>query len=323
MSLQARLPPFPEPPLPVAVSECLTGAEVRYDGAHKRSSMPHDLLDPLFEYRPICPEVGIGLGVPRETIRLVGASDAPRALQGSAGVDVTARLSAYARARQPVLDAVDGYIFMKNSPSCGLYRVKVSASLDAPPAPTGRGVFAAEVTTAHPDLPVEEGGRLFDPALAENFVMRTFVHAHWRRLLAAGLTPDGLIAFHSAYKYLLMAHSVSAYRALGRCLANLAGGVAAAGDYFAGLMQALARPATRGGHVNVLSHLAGYAKRHIDSAARRELADVIESYRRGEVPLLAPLTLLKHHLGTADATYALEQIYLNPHPAAAGLRRNL
>jgi len=185
-------------------------------------------------------------------------------------------------------------------------------------------VFAAEIVEGRPELPVEESGRLEDPALRENFVTRVFAFAHWQRLLEAGLTPVQLIAFHSAYKYLLMAHSIAHYREAGRLLADLSGDpMRIAERYVRLLMQGLARTATRGGHANVLQHLQGYVKDELDATTRRELADLIHSYRRGELPLLAPLTLLRHHLRQFPDAYALEQIYLEPHPPAAGLRRSL
>ena len=319
------LPARPTPPLVVAVSDCLTGAEVRYDGGHKRSSLCHAELVGLFELRGICPEVAIGLGVPRPPIRLVGdpARPSARGVDDSA-LDVTDRLRAYARDIAPSLGDVDGYVFMKNSPSCGLLRVKVYGAHGGAPHGNGRGVYATEIVAALPDLPAEESGRLEDPILRENFVTRVFAHAHWRRLLEDGLTPAKLIAFHSAYKYLLMAHGIVRYRAAGKLLADLSNDFdGRARAYFSLLMAGLAKPATRGGHANVLQHLQGYVKEATDSAARQELAASIESYRRGEAPLLAPLTLLRHHLRRTGDAYALAQVYLEPHPPAAGLRRAL
>jgi uncharacterized protein YbgA (DUF1722 family) len=239
-------------------------------------------------------------------------------------VDVTDRLQKHARDIVPSLADVCGYIFMKNSPTCGLHRVKVYSGADEPQNGHGRGIFAAEIVKARPELPVEESGRLEDPVLRENFVTRVFAFAHWRKLVASGLTATRLIAFHSAYKYLLMAHSVALYEEAGRLLSDLSGDLASkANSYLLLLMRGLSRPATRGGHANVLQHLQGYVKEGLDAATSRELAESIHSYRRGEIPLLAPLTLLRHHLRRSAETYALEQIYLEPHPPAAGLRRGL
>jgi uncharacterized protein YbgA (DUF1722 family)/uncharacterized protein YbbK (DUF523 family) len=323
--VETILPPRPAPPLKVAVSDCLTGSRVRFDGGHKRSSLCHDRLDGLFEWCGICPEVGIGMGVPRDPIRLVGAAGALRA-RGveDPSIDVTDRLQDYARRVLPTLRDVAGYVFIKHSPTCGLYRVRVYAREGIAATPAGRGIFAAAITAARPELPVEESGRLEDPLLRENFVTRVFAFAHWQRSVAAGLTAARLIAFHSAYKYLLMAHSVARYRETGRLLANLSSDVPGlASSYIRLLMTGLAKPATRAGHANVLQHLQGYVKVALDGPSRRELAQAIDSFRRGEVPLLAPLTLLRHHLRRHPDRYALAQIYLDPHPSAAGLRREL
>ena len=320
-----NFPPRPEAPLKVAVSSCLLGNEVRYDGGHKRSSLCHGALEGLFEMRGLCPEVGIGMGVPRDPIQLVGDLAAPRA-QGvkAPDLDVTDALAGYAQQISPQLDDIAGYIFIKNSPSCGLFRVKVYPPKGGAPTAKGRGIYAAELTRLRPQLPVEENGRLEDAVLRENFVMRAFCYAHWQALLATGLTAARLIEFHSRYKYLLMAHSVRHYQQAGKLLSNLKQNLDAVADnYFGVLMAGLACPATRGGHSNVLQHLQGYVSDAMDASARQELASTIDSYRKGEVPLLAPLTLLRHHLGRHGSDYVLAQTYLEPHPPAAGLRRAL
>ena len=304
------LPPFPKPPLTVAVSECLTGARVRYDGDHKREAMPHAALDGLYVLRAICPEVGIGLGVPRDPIRLEGDPEAPRARVVGEGAgsrrDVTAALRAYADSRLPVLDEVDGYVFMQKSPSCGLSGVKLFGGSGA-----GRGVYARQVLALRPALPAAEAWRLFDPAHCANFVMRTFVYAHWRRMRTRGMTAARLIAFHTAYKYLVMAHDVEAYRRIGNLLSDLSKGLEnVVGRYATDLLGTLSRSASRAGHANALAHLQGYVSG--DVGAGKELADLIDAYRRGKVPLSEPMSLLRRHLLESRASYALNQTYLNP-----------
>ena len=322
-------PRRPKPPLPISISQCLLGNEVRYDGSGARSSFPHAALEGLFEYRGICPEVGIGLGTPREPIRLVGEVNRPRVVGvRHPEMDVTDALREYGRGRAAELDDVAGYVFMKGSPSCGLFRVKVypvqAGEVAGAPALKGRGAYAAAVGEARPDLPVEENGRLHDPVLRENFVMRTFAYAHWKALERAGMNRGRLIEFHSRYKYLLMAHSVPHYEEAGRILANLKGDLSEkARAYVSLLMRGLSSPASRRGHANVLSHLQGYFKRRLDSATRQELDALIHSYRRGEMPLLAPITLIRHHLRLHPDDYVEHQVYLDPHPGYSGLRRPL
>ena len=267
------------------MSECLLGREVRYDGSGARSAYPHAALGGLFEYRGICPEVGIGLAVPRAPIRLVDDGGAVRVVGvREADRDFTDALTRYGRDQAEGLNDIAGYVFMRGSPSCGLFRVKVYHQVDGEvsgaPRRDGRGAYAAAITEALPDLPVEENGRLHDPLLRENFVTRTFAYAHWQALLRAGLTGGRLIEFHSRYKYLLMAHSVPHYQRTGKLLADLSGDLAGrAREYVRLLMAGLSQPAGRRGHANVLSHLQGYFARSMDAGERQELAELIHAYR--------------------------------------------
>ncbi|MGD8830222.1 MAG: DUF1722 domain-containing protein, partial [Pseudomonadales bacterium] len=255
----SEIPDRPDPPLTLGISDCLLGREVRYDGSGAKSSFPHAVLTGLYEFRGICPEVGIGMGVPRPPIRLV-ARDGIRAVGVNQGeLDYTDALAAYAGTQAAGLTDVAGYVLMKNSPSCGLYRVKVypenKGAVSGAPARTGRGIYAAALAEMLPNLPMEETGRLNDVVLRENFVMRTFAYAHWLSLLRAGLTRGRLVAFHSRYKYLLMAHSVPHYQSTGRVLSNLKTDFEAKAQEYVGLLMAgLAVPASRGGHANVLAH---------------------------------------------------------------------
>lgn len=329
MQRAAELPERPRPPLPVGLSLCLQGDAVRYDGSGARSSFPHAALEGLFAYRGICPEVGIGMGVPREPIRLIADAAGPRAVGVKrADADYTEALREFGRTTAASLGDLAGYVLMKNSPSCGLYRVKVypheAGRVTGAPEQSGRGIYADALVKALPNLPVEESGRLNDLVLRENFVTRVFAYAHWQAVVNSGVTAHRLVTFHSRYKYLLMAHSVGHYQRAGRLLGELSGdldGIAA--SYVALLMEGLAKPASRSGHANVLSHLQGYLKRALGGPARQELETLIAAYRRGELPLLAPLTLLKHHFREHPDDYVTYQVYLDPHPETAALRRSL
>ncbi|WPC05932.1 YbgA family protein [Pseudomonas sp. MBLB4123] len=310
----------------LGISACLLGAEVRFNGGHKESRLCSQVLGEHFDFVPLCPEVAIGLGTPREPIRLVGNPQAPRAVGSvNAELDVTERLAAYGARIAEQLDGISGYILMQKSPSCGMQRVKVYQDGGRPSEPTGRGIFAAALMARHPDLPVEEDGRLNDPVLRENFLTRVFAYAEWQRLLREGLTRRALIAFHSRYKYLLMATAPLQYRALGRLLGDLARHDLAelAPRYFRELMTALKQCATRGTHSNVLQHLSGYLKRGLSPDERQELHALIGQYRGGIVPLVVPLTLLKHHLRRHPDAYLAQQAYLQPHPENLGLRNAL
>ena len=311
--------------IPVGVSSCLLGEEVRYDGGHKLDPYVTEVLGRWFEYVPFCPEALAGLGVPRPPIRLAGDPAAPRALQvGAASVDVTDELEAAARRIVPDVERLRGYIFKRASPSCGVERVKVHQAPGRTPR-MGRGIFARAVMRAYPLLPCEEEGRLDDPALRESFVERVFTLDRWRRTMAEGFTPARLVAFHTRHKLLLLSHSEVHYRAAGRLVADAGRREPShlAGEYLRTFMEGMRRRATRRRHANVLQHLAGYLKRRIDSSDRQALAALIEEYRTGAVPLVVPIRFLRHHFRHAPDGYAETQHYLEPCPDALGLRNHL
>lgn len=309
----------------LGISACLLGAEVRYNGGHRLSRLCSSNLSEYFDFISVCPEVGIGMPIPREPIRLIGNPLAPRAV-GTVdhSRDVTNALSTYAERMAVELQGISGYIFMQQSPSCGLERVKVYQEGGRPSEP-GRGIFAAAFCARHPDLPVEEDGRLNDPVLRENFITRVYAHAEWQRLLQQGLTRRALIAYHSRYKYLLMATDPLRYKSLGRMLGNIAqhdlGELAP--RYFSELMSALKKCATRRTHSNVLQHLNGYLKRALSADEKQEMQQLISQYRDGIVPLVVPMTLLKHHFRRHPDRYIAEQAYMQPHPDPLALRNAL
>jgi uncharacterized protein YbgA (DUF1722 family) len=242
-----------------------------------------------------------------------------------AALDVTAALEAHAARRVETLDGLSGYILKKDSPSCGMQRVKVFSERGGAPARRGVGVFARALQARWPLLPVEEEGRLGDPVLRENFIQRVFVLHRWQRLVADGLGKHALAGFHAAHKLILMAHHQAEARRLGQLVAGLDGRrlEAQADAYIAGVMAVLKLRATRARHVNVLQHIAGYLKRCLDAEDKRELAEVIEAYRCGEVPLVVPLTLFKHHFRRHPDPYIAGQLYLQPHPRELMLRNVL
>ncbi|MDX1593566.1 MAG: DUF523 and DUF1722 domain-containing protein [Gammaproteobacteria bacterium] len=314
------------PTIRVGISSCLLGREVRFDGGHKRDAYIVGTLGDWFEFVPVCPEYEAGLGLPRPPIRLVGEIDRPRVVGvREPGLDVTDALEAHAAERVGTLDGLSGYILKKDSPSCGMERVKVYPEAGGAGVRKGVGVFARALMARWPLLPVEEEGRLGDPVLRENFIQRVFVLHRWQCLEAAGLTKAGLIDFHAAHKLVLMAHHQAEAKRLGRLVANLDGRRlrAQAAEYIAAVMAILARRASRARHVNVLQHLAGYLKRSIDAEDKAELGGVIAAYGRGEVPLVVPLTLLKHHFRRHPDPYVARQHYLEPHPRELMLRNVL
>lgn len=308
----------------IAISACLMGAEVRYNGGHKASRLCNEVLQQYFEFVPVCPEVAIGLGIPRAPIRLTGDPADPHAVAShDAALDLSGPLRAYGQQMATDLSDICGYIFMHKSPSCGLERVKVYQANGYPAREGGRGLYAAAFCQQRPDLPVEEDGRLCDPVLRENFITRVYAYADWQRLQAEGLSRGALVAFHARYKYQLMANNPQHYKTLGKLLGSMTredDPQTLGPRYFSQLMQALRRCASRGNHSNVLLHLSGYLRHTLSQGDRQEIRQLINQYHAGIIPLVVPLTLLKHHLRSHPDPYVLQQVYLQPHPESLSLR---
>ncbi len=319
------------PRLRLGVSSCLVGRKVRYDGQHKRDAFLVDVLGPFVEWVPVCPELEVGMGVPREPVRLVGTAAAPRLVAERSGKDHTEAMLRFAATRVRELEAagLDGYVTKKDSPSCGMERVRVYGGKGGPPRRDGAGMFARVVMERLPLLPMEEEGRLDDPALRESFVERVFAYARWKAAVAAGMRRGDLVRFHAAHELALMVHSPAAYRALGALVGatakgSIAGTVEAYGVRF---MEALKVPATRGRHANVLQHAAGYFKDLVDAPDRSELGEAIADFGKGHVPLVVPLTLVRHHVrrhaGAHGIDWLAAQTYLDPDPKELMLRNHV
>ncbi len=315
-------------PLPIrlGISQCLLGEAVRYDGGHKRDTFLVDVLGPHVEWVPVCPEVEAGLGTPREAMRLVGTPEHSRLVTIRSKIDHTEAVVQWGAARVRELEelALSGYVFKKDSPSCGIERVRIF-NAHGMPAMRGAGLFARAFHAQFPLTPVEEEGRLCDPALRDNFIERVFAYHRWLCLTEEGLTRQRLIQFHTIHKYLLLAHSPQHYRMLGSLVAELRGRVLrdVGQRYGALFMAALSKHATVRKHVNVLQHLMGHCRRQLTAAQKRELMDVIDDYHRGMLPLIVPMTLVRHYVRLFEVPYVRDQVYLNPHPKELMLRNHV
>jgi len=313
-------------PIRIGVSACLLGEKVRFDGGHKRDPFLVETFGRYVEWVPVCPEVELGLGTPRETLRLVRIGNDTRLLMPKTGTDHSEAMRAYAIRRLSELAKEDlsGYVLKKDSPSCGMERVRVFDAHGVP-AKSGRGLFAEALLQYFPNLPVEEEGRLTDPRLRENFIERVFAYARLRSLFSGHWKVGDLIAFHTAHKLLLMAHSPHAYQSLRRLVAEARS--VPRGElrdrYESEFMGALREMATRKRHANVLQHMVGYFSQQLDSDSRRELQLLLQDYRAGLVPLVVPLTLIRHYVRKYDVTYLGGQVYLEPHPKELMLRNHV
>lgn len=313
--------------LRLGISTCLLGERVRYDGGHKRDHFLTDVLGRHVEWVPVCPEVGCGLPTPRESMRLVGDPAHPRLIAPRSGTDYTEQMVRWAQPRLDELAEMElhGFVFKKNSPSSGRFRVKVYDA-NGVPSPSGVGIFARAFIERFPHLPTEEEGRLHDPNLRENFIERIFIACRWQQRLKSDPTPGGLVRFHTAMKLTLMAHSPKHYKTLGRLVAQA--GTLPWGElrdtYIRELMEGMNTVATPGRHANVMHHLMGYLKGTLDSEDKQELLTLIDDYRHGLLPLIVPLTLLKHHLNRHQVPdWVHQQAYLYPFPKELMLRNHV
>ena len=311
-------------PLRLGISSCLLGQEVRYDGGHKRDRFLTDVLGNYITWIPVCPEIEIGLGTPRPKIQLERAENgAVRLAMPTSGEDLTDRMRAYADDRITRLRRhhLAGYVLKKGSPSCGMARVKIRGPIGVL-ARNGVGTFAAELLRLEPDLPVEEEGRLDDARLRENFITRIFAYRRWKELEQAGPTRRRLLEFHAAHKYLLMSRNQAGMRRLDSLLGQAARGTSAQGtsaravvdEYRTGFTQVMRRAPGRKGHTNVLRHLAGYISGGLDQGDRSELAEAIDQYEAKLLPLIVPVTLIRHHVTRFQFETLQNQVYLWPHP---------
>jgi len=309
--------------IPLGVSQCLLGDPVRYDGGHKRNRYLTDVLAQYVEFHPVCPELAIGLGVPRKPIRLI-VTDGQDRIRGieNPDLDVTDALAQEASMAASRMPDICGYVFMQNSPSCGVYGLKRYGTNGHSIDSRGRGTYAKRFMELMPLIPVEEAGRLTDAGLRENFITRIFALHDWRQQLQQNPTAKKIIEFYSRYKYQVMAHHVPSYFSIGKFLANLSARPIEEvnREFIQLLMTALSHQATRKGNANAMMHLRGYLKHHINTLEKAELSHLIETYTKGLVPLVVPLTLLKHHLMTLDNSYLKNQTFWSPHPDVLGLR---
>ena len=310
----------------IGISSCLLGRKVRYDGGHKLDRYLRDTLGLHFHFVPVCPEVECGLPVPRESMRLVGDADAPRLVTTRTGIDHTRRMQMWAARRVRELGKEDlcGFIFKKDSPSSGMSRVKIYDARGSVKR-IGSGLFARAFMERYPRIPVEDDGRLHDPQLRENFIERIFALKRWRSLLANGVKPGGLVAFHTNEKLLLMAHSPEYYRRMGKLVADVRQMPAeslydAYENLFTSALQYKATPAK---HINVLHHILGYFKKLLSADEKKEMLEILDNYRNGDVPLIVPITLANHYVRKYSQTYLAGQTYLNPHPIDLQLRNHV
>ena len=313
-------------PIKVGISACLLGQLVRYDSGHKRDRYSTDVLSDYFQFVSVCPEVEVGMGVPRESVRLVGTAENTRMVGNKSGEDWTERVVKFneKRARQLEKENLSGFILKKDSPSCGMERVKVYGEKGMAEK-KAVGMWPRALKERFPLLPIEEEGRLNDPHLRENFIVRVFAYHRLQNLFNDKYSRGKMVRFHTEHKLLLMSHSPKHYKLLGKLVADVKKYSAAEmrEKYSAMFMEALGYKTTTKKNVNVLYHILGYLKKQLASTEKQEIMRVIEDYYNEITPLVVPLTLLRHYVIIHNIEYIKDQIYLTPHPKELMLRNHV
>jgi len=297
----------------VVLSHCLANEACRYNGEAIRDPVVAQMA-PFVQFQPVCPEVAIGLGVPRDPVRLVEGVEGVTMVQPSTGLDLTTRMNGFSKRYLAALAPVDGFLLKGRSPSCGIAQTKVYAAEGKRIARRGHGLFAQSVLDAHPDLAVEEEGRLLDFAIRDHFLTRVFASARLRAVRSMA----GLVRFHAAHKFLLLGHDQTGMRELGRIVGNAEGRPfdEVHRRYAERCAKALARPARGGPRVNVFQHVFGFLSPLLSARERRHFLDLLTRYRASRVPVSAVTTLLRSWAERFEVAYLADQVMFEPYPEA-------
>jgi uncharacterized protein YbgA (DUF1722 family)/uncharacterized protein YbbK (DUF523 family) len=298
----------------LGISECLLGSEVRFNGGHKKSKYCTDVLSEYFDYQAICPEVLIGLPTPRKAIRMVDDAGRTKVIAtDNPDKDYMQDLTDLATKMAPSLTKLSGYIFMQQSPSCGVGSAKLYND-KGHPSTKSNGAFAEKIMAALPLLPVTEEGRLNDAGIRENFIASVYAYAEWQQDISVNLSAQKLLNFHYKHKLKLFAHNEQAANELGLLLSDLKGKdlSAVANHYITVFMHAIKKPITRKRHANILVKLQRFLKNHISVPEKNELNALLGHYRSGVVPLVVPMTLLRFLMRKYEQLDALSMSHIYP-----------
>ena len=311
----------------IGVSSCLLGEKVRWNGDHKQNHFVREILANYFEYISICPEMEVGMGVPRETVALYGNLEKSRMISRKTQTDWTKPMQKYIKVRINSLAGEDlcGFIFKSKSPSCGLSRVPVYSEFGSHSVRHGAGMFAQEFTNKFPLIPTEDEGRLNDSRIRENFIAKVFSFYRLQNLFKENFSIGRLVKFHTQQKYLLLAHSRKHYDILGQLVAKPKSlTIEDLKDRYGKIfMEALTFKATPKKNTDVLLHMMGFLKQILSKGEKADILSTIEDYRKELLPLIVPVTLIHHQVNKHNIEYLMNQVYLKPHPKELKLRNHV
>ena len=299
----------------MVVSKCLTFAACRYNGLMVNSETV-EALKKHVAFIPVCPEMEIGLGLPRQPIRVTEQSGETRLVQPSSDLDVTKKMLDFSRSYLDGIKEVDGFMLKSCSPSCGIKDVKFYAGPEHP-VPLGKapGFFGKAVLEKFPGAAIEDEARLENFSIREHFFTKLFALADLRKVVDSGEMKE-LVAFHFRNKYLLMAYSQAKLKILGRIVANHENKdfTELAEDYRAEFSSALAHAPKHTSHINALMHTLGYFSDKVSSGEKQYFLDSLQSYRNGKMPLSVPQSLIRSWIVRFNEDYLKDQTFFRPFP---------
>ena len=311
----------------IGVSSCLIGEKVRYNGEHKQDRYVLEVLGKIFEYVPVCPEMEVGMGVPRETVVLYGSPENPRMTGRKSGTDWTGKMNRYVKGRVSGLAAENlcGYIFKNRSPSCGLGGIPVYSEPGSNSVRRGRGMFAEAFMEKFPLVPVEDEGRLNNPKKRENFIVRVLSFFKLRDLMEKKFSAGSLVKFHTSHKFLILAHNKKYYDSLEQLVGNARSFKAAElkARYSKLFMEALTYKSTRKKNTDALINMLEFLKKSLTREENKNILESIEDYRKERVPLAVPVRLIRDEVKKHNVSYLSDQVYLNTHTKESMLRNHV
>jgi uncharacterized protein YbgA (DUF1722 family)/uncharacterized protein YbbK (DUF523 family) len=304
---------FPKPV--VVVSKCITFEPVRWNGQIIASEFI-EKLKPYVNFVPVCPEVEIGLGVPRDPIRIVLVNGEKKLLQPTTGFDFTDKMTKFSESFLDSLDSVDGFILKSASPSSGFKNVKVYPSIEKVSSiEKAPGFFGGAVLQKFPNLAIEDERRLLNPRIREHFLTKLFTLASFREVKKSGKVKD-LVKFQADNKYLFTAYNQTALRTLGKLAANQEHKSfdEIIKNYETQLYNALARTPSAGANINVMSKIMGYFSHQLSKDEKLFFLASVDKYRTGRLPLSACMSVLKAWIVRFNQEYLSSQTLLEPYP---------
>jgi uncharacterized protein YbgA (DUF1722 family)/uncharacterized protein YbbK (DUF523 family) len=302
----------------IGISSCLLGNRVRHNGEHKRNTWIVEELGPHVTWIALCPEVQMKLGVPRETLRLVGSAEHPSLLTVKTKIDHTENAHQTFKEMLSSNYDFDSYIFKKDSPTCGLERVKVYGR-GGIPSKNAVGLFAEQVKAMYPITPMIEEGRLSDARQTENFLIQLFAWTHFRRLPKK---ISALQLYHQAHKLQFMVYDPKGYQALGKIAAHSdrKAPTLVFEEYQILLHELLKKPLSKKKYINAFQHMLGYFKEHLAPKEKQHILTVLDEYRDEKIPMSAVATLFKYLIDQHSIEYLQNQSILEPYPSQIHIR---